>query len=112
MRARCRPPARQPACPPTRRQSPRRTPADPSSYLHVRARPILPALPDSWKVLAAMHFEALIEPLDGKLPKVTYKWDPETDILVASCKGVAKSSGMNGSVDLEGADGSFVLLDI
>src|SRR5258708_17232918 len=59
-----------------------------------------------------MHFEALIEPLDGKLPKVTYKWDPETDILVATCKGVAKGSGMNGSVDLEGADGSFVLLDI
>jgi hypothetical protein len=59
-----------------------------------------------------MHFEARIEPLDGKLPKVTYKWDPETDILVASCKGVAKSSGMNGSVDLEGGDGSFVLLDI
>src|SRR5258708_24817690 len=59
-----------------------------------------------------MHFEALIEPLDGKVPKVTYKWDPETDILVATCKGGAKGSGMNGSVDLEGADGSFVLLDI
>jgi hypothetical protein len=59
-----------------------------------------------------MHFEARIEPLEGKLPKVSYKWDPETDILVATCKGVAKSSGMNGSVDLEGADGSFVLLDV
>ncbi len=24
-----------------------------------------------------MHFEARIEPLDGKLPKITYHWDPE-----------------------------------
>jgi len=28
-----------------------------------------------------MNFEARIEPLDGKLPKVTYHWDPETDLL-------------------------------
>src|SRR6266853_444233 len=28
-----------------------------------------------------MHFEARIEPLKGKLPKVTYRWDPETDTL-------------------------------
>jgi len=59
-----------------------------------------------------MHFEARIEPLDGKLPKVTYHWDPETDILSVACKGVAKGTGMNGTVDLEGADGSFVVLDV
>src|SRR5689334_4022892 len=38
-----------------------------------------------------MHFEARIEPLDGKLPKVTYRWDPETDILSVSCKGTGKT---------------------
>src|SRR5438552_18389775 len=27
-----------------------------------------------------MSFETRIEPLDGKLPKVRYRWDPETDI--------------------------------
>ncbi len=59
-----------------------------------------------------MHYETQIEPLDGKLPKVSYRWDPETDILSAVCKGAAKSTGMNGSVDLEGGDGSFVLLDV
>jgi hypothetical protein len=59
-----------------------------------------------------MHYEAKIEPLDGKLPKVSYRWDPETDILSAVCKGVPKTTGMNGSVDLEGGDGSFVLLDV
>ncbi len=59
-----------------------------------------------------MHFEARIEPLNGKLPKVAYRWDPETDILTVACKGVAKGNGMNGTVDLEGGDGSFVVIDV
>ena len=59
-----------------------------------------------------MHFEARIEPLNGKLPKVTYRWDPETDILTVACKGVPKGDGMNGTVDLEGGDGSFVVIDV
>lgn len=59
-----------------------------------------------------MHFEARIEPLKGKLPKVSYRWDPETDILTVACKGVAKGNGMNGTVDLEGGDGSFVVIDV
>lgn len=59
-----------------------------------------------------MHFEARIEPLDGKLPKVSYRWDPETDILTVACKGVPKGNGMNGTVDLEGGDGSFVVIDV
>lgn len=59
-----------------------------------------------------MQFETRIEPLDGKLPKVTYRWDPETDILTVACKGVAKGNGMNGTVDLEGGDGSFVVIDV
>ncbi len=46
-----------------------------------------------------MHVEARIEPLNGKLPKVTYRWDPETDILTVACKGVPKGNGMNGTVD-------------
>jgi hypothetical protein len=59
-----------------------------------------------------MHFEAQIEPLNGKLPKVSYRWDPETDILTVACKGVPKGNGMNGTVDLEGGDGSFVVIDV
>lgn len=59
-----------------------------------------------------MHFEARIEPLDGKLPKISYHWDPETDILSVACKGAGKASGLNGTVDLEGADGSFVVIDV
>ena len=59
-----------------------------------------------------MQFETRIEPLGGKLPKVSYRWDPETDILTVACKGVAKGNGMNGTVDLQGSDGSFVVIDV
>ena len=59
-----------------------------------------------------MHVEARIEPLGGKLPKVSYRWDPETDILTVACKGVPKGNGMDGTVDLEGGDGSFVVIDV
>ena len=59
-----------------------------------------------------MNFEARIEPLKGTLPKVTYHWDPETDILSVACKGVGKTKGLNGTVDLEGADGSFVVIEV
>src|SRR5260370_18980285 len=59
-----------------------------------------------------MHFEARIEPVDGKLPKITYHWDPETDILSVACKGTGKATGFNGTVDLEGGDGSFVVIDV
>lgn len=59
-----------------------------------------------------MNFEARIEPLDGKLPKVSYHWDPETDILSVACTGGGKATGLNGTVDLEGGDGSFVVIDV
>ncbi len=59
-----------------------------------------------------MNFEARIEPLEGKLPKVSYHWDPETDILSVACKGGGKATGLNGTVDLEGKDGSFVVIDV
>ncbi|HUL50512.1 MAG TPA: hypothetical protein VLT79_10905 [Gemmatimonadales bacterium] len=56
--------------------------------------------------------DAQIKPLNGKLPTVSYHWDPETDILSISCKGGTKAQGLNGTVDLEGADGSFVVIDV
>ena len=59
-----------------------------------------------------MHYETKVEPLDGKLPKVTYTWDTETDILSVACKGGSKATGLNGTVDLQGDDGSFVVMDV
>jgi hypothetical protein len=50
----------------------------------------------------------------GKPPRVNYRWDPETDILTGSVKGSSKvkGDGLTGSVELEGTDGSFILLDV
>jgi hypothetical protein len=59
-----------------------------------------------------MQFDARLEPLDGKLPRMDYRWDPETDILSATCKPASKGTGMSGTIDLQGADGAFVVLDV
>ena len=59
-----------------------------------------------------MPFVAKVEKLDGKLPKIVYKWDTETEILSGQFKGGRKSGGLNGSVELEGAEGSFVVIDV
>jgi hypothetical protein len=50
----------------------------------------------------------------GKPPRINYRWDPETDILTGSMKGSSKvkGNGLTGSVELEGSDGSFILLDV
>jgi hypothetical protein len=50
----------------------------------------------------------------GKAPRINYRWDPETDILTGSVKGASKDKGdgLTGSVELEGTDGSFILLDV
>lgn len=59
-----------------------------------------------------MAFAAKVEKLEGKLPKIVYKWDTETEILSGQFKGGRKSGGLTGSVDLQGAEGSFVVLDV
>ena len=49
----------------------------------------------------------------GRAPLISYRWDPETDILTGAIKSTRrKSDGLTGSVELEGSDGSFVLLDV
>jgi len=50
----------------------------------------------------------------GRLPHIAWRWDPETDILAGAVKRVVKKGapGLTGSVDLEGPDGSFILLDV
>jgi len=62
-----------------------------------------------------MGLTARIVERKGGRPRVTYRWDPETDILTGAVKGADKSKddkGLTGSVELEGADGSFILLDV
>jgi hypothetical protein len=62
-----------------------------------------------------MGLAAKVVERKGKAPRINYRWDAETDILTGAIKGAAKEdpeAGLTGSVELEGVDGSFVLLDI
>jgi hypothetical protein len=53
-----------------------------------------------------------VEPRAGETGAVEYRWDPDTEILSAQVKPRATGEGMSGSVELEGADGSWLILDI
>jgi hypothetical protein len=46
------------------------------------------------------------------LSDVDYRWDTDTDILTATLRNGAKGTGMSGSVELAGSDGSWVILDV
>jgi hypothetical protein len=53
-----------------------------------------------------------LEPANGAPPEVEYKWDADTDILSAQLKTRGGSDGMSGSVEVEGKDGSWIILDV
>jgi hypothetical protein len=54
-----------------------------------------------------------LEPATGGTPaEVAYKWDNDTEILSAQLSPGTPSKGMSGSVGLEGADGSWLILDV
>src|SRR2546421_9585645 len=59
-----------------------------------------------------MSVDARIEPLSGALPSVSWRWDPETDILSGAFKGNRKSGGLTGTVELTDAEGSIAVLDV
>ncbi len=58
------------------------------------------------------QMEARVEPLGGSLPSISWRWDPETDILSGSFKGNRKSGGLTGTVELTDAEGSVAVLDV
>jgi len=53
-----------------------------------------------------------VEPAAGTAPAVEYRWDPDTEILSAQLTPRTAGSGMSGSVEVEGADGSWLILDV
>jgi hypothetical protein len=53
-----------------------------------------------------------VEPAGDTPPTVTYRWDPDTEILSAQVSPRLPGEGMDGSVELEGSDGSWLILDI
>ena len=59
-----------------------------------------------------MKIAVQLGPASGAPPEVEYKWDSDTDILSAQLASPTPSQGMSGSVGVEGADGSWVILDV
>lgn len=59
-----------------------------------------------------MSIPAHVEPLAGPLPTLTWRWDPETDILSGSFKGTRKGAGLTGTVELSDELGSIAVLDV
>lgn len=59
-----------------------------------------------------MQMETRVEPLTGSLPSISWRWDPETDILSGSFKGNRKAGGLTGTVELTDAEGSVAVLDV
>jgi hypothetical protein len=53
-----------------------------------------------------------LEPAAGSATAVEYRWDPDTEILSAHLHPRATGKGLSGSVELEGSDGSWLILDI
>jgi hypothetical protein len=53
-----------------------------------------------------------LEPASEVAPAVAYRWDADTDILTARLEGVTTGGGMSGSVELEGTDGSWLILEV
>lgn len=59
-----------------------------------------------------MNIAVELEPSSGTLPEVQYTWDPDTDILSAQLRPKTKGDGVSGSVEVEGSDGSWLILDV
>lgn len=59
-----------------------------------------------------MTIAAHIEPLNGPLPRVEWRWDAETDILSGGFKTARKGPGLTGSVELTDEVGSVAVLDV
>jgi hypothetical protein len=53
-----------------------------------------------------------VEPSATAAPAVEYRWDRDTEILSAHLKPRGNGSGLSGSVELEGSDGSWLILDV
>lgn len=59
-----------------------------------------------------LNIPVRVEPCVGSAPDVVYRWDRDTDILTAHLSRPDDTGGLSGSVDLEGSDGSWLILDV
>jgi hypothetical protein len=49
---------------------------------------------------------------ETELPSVDYRWDVDTDILIAMLRASGMSEGLTGSLDIEGEDGAWLTLEL
>ena len=59
-----------------------------------------------------MSITVQVEGTDGSEWPVEYRWDRDTGILTASSAAPAVGDGVSGSVEITGADGSWLILDL
>jgi len=53
-----------------------------------------------------------LKPLSGAPPGVHYRWDTDTDIFTATLSSAASVPGPSGAVELEGTDGTWLVLEL
>jgi hypothetical protein len=49
---------------------------------------------------------------EAELPPVDYRWDADTEILTVTLRPAGVAEGMSGSVDIQGDDGAWLLLEV
>ncbi len=59
-----------------------------------------------------MDIVVQIGPRHGAAPKVAYRWDADTDILSVQLRPPHAQGGASGSIEVEGADGSWIIFDV
>jgi hypothetical protein len=59
-----------------------------------------------------VSIQAHIEPLEGKLPALGWRWDPETDILSGAFKANRKTGGLTGTLELSDDAGSVAVVEV
>ena len=59
-----------------------------------------------------MSIAVRVDPVNGTPSDVEYRWDADTDILTANLRARVVGEGASGSVEIEGSDGSWLILDL
>jgi hypothetical protein len=66
----------------------------------------------TWAREAHVQIAVQVEPAGGIPAPVEYRWDADTAILTAHLPEQGNGSGLSGSVELAGNDGSWLTLDV
>jgi hypothetical protein len=59
-----------------------------------------------------MNVNTRVEPLEGPLPAIQWRWDMETDILSGGFRTAVRAGAQEGSIELSDEEGSVVVLDV